>query len=300
MAAWTSPVHQLSVGSFGARDREFDKPCGLTVDRSGFLYVADAGNGRVQVLGPELSFLRKFGQGEGGLFKKAGRLAAPAGVAVDRACTCYVSDVKGGVLKYDGSGHYLGEFVARGKGEGRLNYPRGICFNADGNLWVADSHSDRLQLFDPQGNLLLVLGGPGSDPEGRGQFQRPSGLALDSEGCLYITDTLNDRVQKFDPRGSFLGRFGGTSRGEGGFSRPRGIAVDAWDRVYVVERMNHRVQVLNSDGHSLGTFGSEGKKDGQFREPYGIAIDQQSRVYVSDNLGDRIQSFALSAPGPVS
>lgn len=297
MGAWTSPVHQLSFGGWGASDGDFDKPCGLAVDRSGLVYVADAGNGRVQVFDAEGRFRRKFGRGEGGWLKKVGKLVTPAGVAVDQTGTCYVADVKSGVLKYDKDGQYLGQFATKGKGEDQLNWPRGICFDADGNLWVVDSHSDRVLLFDPQGRLLLAFGGPGRDPEGRGQFQRPSVLVIDSEGCLYVTDTLNNRVQKFDARGRFLAKFGAGGQGEGELFMPRGIAIDQWGRVYVVERMNHRVQVFNPDGHSLGTFGGEGKRDGQFREPYGIAIDEQSRVYVSDNLGNRVQWFSLSAPG---
>jgi len=296
MEHWTPPTHQLSFGTWGGADGDFDKPCGIAVDRSGLVYVADAGNGRVQVFDGEGRFRKHFGRGEGGWLKKVGKLLAPSGVAVDSAGTCYVGDVKLGVHRYDNSGHYLGPFAVKGRQEGQVDWPRGIHFAADGNLWVVDSHNNRVQLFDPQGRVLLVFGESGSHPEGRGQFQRPSDLATDSEGCLWVTDTLNNRVQKFDSGGHFLAMFGTSGQGAGQFLWPRGIAIDRWGRIYVVERTNHRVQVLSSRGDPLGSFGGNGRKDGQFNEPYGVAIREGSQAYVTDNVGSRVQRFLVSAP----
>jgi len=39
-----------------------------------------------------------FGRGEGGLFKKVGKLAQPAGIAVDAAGNSYVADMKLGCI----------------------------------------------------------------------------------------------------------------------------------------------------------------------------------------------------------
>jgi len=289
-----SVAHQLSFGSWGGGKGLFDKPCGIAIDAAMNVYVADAGNGLVQVFDPQGTFLRAFGRGEGGWLKKVGKLIAPAGVAVDATGACYVTDVKLGVVKFNHDGHFLASFGLKGKREGELDWPRGIHFDPEGSLWVVDSHNHRVQRFDPEGRFLLSFGGSGDDNEGRGKFNRPSDLAIDSEGCLYVTDTLHSCVQKFDPRGRFLAKVGSPGSGVGELWWPRGIAIDGEGRIFVVERMNHRIQVFDRDWRSLCTFGGEGKRAGQFNEPYGIAINGRSEAYVSDNGNNRVQRFAVA------
>jgi len=237
-----SVAHQLTFGYWGSGKGLFDKPCGIAIDAAMNVYVADAGNGLVQVLDPEGRFIRAFGRGEGGWLKKVGKLIAPAGVAVDATGACYVTDVKLGVFKFDHDGHFLASFGPKGKREGELNWPRGIHFDAEGSLWVVDAHNDRVQRFDPEGRFILAFGGPGDDKEGRGKFNRPSDLAIDSEGCLYVTDTLQSCVQKFDPRGRFLCTFGGEGRHHGQFKEPYGIAFNGRSEAYVSDNANDRVQ----------------------------------------------------------
>jgi tripartite motif-containing protein 71 len=287
-------THQLSFGRWGSRDGDFDKPCGLALDTRQELCVADAGNGRVQLFDPQGKFLRAFGRGEGGWLKKVGKLIAPAGVAVDAAGACYVTDVKLGLCKFDRDGHFVGSLTQKGKREGQLDWPRGVHFDLDGSLWVVDAHNHRVQRFDTEGRFLSGFGEEGDDPSGGGKFNRPSDLAIDSEGYLYVTDTLHSCVQKFDRDGRFLAKLGSPGSGDGQLWYPRGIAIDGAGRIYVVERMNHRVQVFDRDGRFLCTFGSQGKRDGQFNEPYGIAIDDQTQVYVTDNGGNRVQRFSLA------
>jgi len=289
-----SVAHQLTFGHWGGGKGLFDKPCGIAIDAAMNVYVADAGNGQVQVLDPQGTFIRAFGRGEGGWLKKVGKLIAPAGVAVDATGACYVTDVKLGVFKFDHDGHFVASFGPKGKREGELNWPRGIHFDPEGSLWVVDSHNDRVQRFDPEGRFILAFGGPGDDKEGRGKFNRPSDLAIDSEGCLYVTDTLHSCVQKFDTRGRFLAKVGSPGSGEGELWWPRGITIDGQGRIFVVERMNHRVQVFDRDWRFLCTFGGEGRHHGQFKEPYGIAFNGRSEAYVSDNANDRVQRFAVA------
>jgi len=289
-----SVVHQLTFGYWGGGKGLFDKPCGIAFDAAMNVYVADAGNGQVQVLDPQGKFLRSFGHGEGGWLKKVGKLTAPAGVAVDATGACYVTDVKQGVLKFDHDGRFLASFGRKGKREGELDWPRGIHFDPEGLLWIVDSHNHRIQRFDPEGRFLLAFGGPGDDKEGRGKLNRPSDLAIDSEGCLYVTDTLHSCVQKFDSRGRFLAMLGSPGSGEGELWWPRGITIDEQGRIFVVERMNHRVQIFDREWRFLCSFGSEGKHHGQFNEPYGIALNARLEAYISDNGNNRVQRFAVA------
>jgi tripartite motif-containing protein 71 len=247
------------------------------------VYVADAGNGLVQVFDPQGTFLRAFGRGEGGWLKKVGKLIAPAGVAVDATGACYVTDVKLGVFKFDHDGHFLASFGHKGKREGELNWPRHSL--RPGGLpsgsWI---HNHRVQRFDPEGPPRLRRTGMTKGP----RSSSPSDLAIDRR------DAVRDRHAAQPCRLTARALPRGRLPAPGWASSRRAASPSTGGRIFVVERMNHRVQVFDRDGRYLCTFGGEGKRSGQFKEPYGIAINGRSEAYVSDNGNNRVQRFAVA------
>ena len=44
------------MGISGNGKLEFNKPCGLTFDQNGYLYICDSQNNRIQILSKELAF----------------------------------------------------------------------------------------------------------------------------------------------------------------------------------------------------------------------------------------------------
>lgn len=298
------------IGSFGAA-AGLGKPCGIAVDASGTIYVADAGYGQVVRLRPDGTLLDSFGRGEGGWFKKVGRLTSPTGIALEPDGSCWVADARGhAISRFGADGHFLTTFGHKGKAEGELNRPRSIRRDEDGSLWVVDAYNHRVQKLDPSGRVLMAFGHRGSDPAGNGTFEDPSDLAIDAEGLLYVTDTFNHRVQVFDRAGTFVRTFGTWGRDPGQLIRPRGIAVDAEGRVLVTETGGNRVQVFDPEGRSLAVFGGEGTKEGedrkgwratladaatkvgQFDMPYGIAV-VGSEILVADNQNRRIVRLGI-------
>jgi len=81
-------VHQLSFGSFGSADGQFNLPRGVAVDGSGNIYVADVGNNRIQVFNSAGTHQLSFGT----LGSADGQFNSPIGVAVDGSGNIYVSD----------------------------------------------------------------------------------------------------------------------------------------------------------------------------------------------------------------
>jgi len=269
------------------------KPCGIAVDASGTIYVADAGYGQVVRLRPDGTYLDSFGRGEGGWFKKVGRLTSPTGIAPEADGSCWVADARGhAISRFGPDGHFLMSFGRKGKAEGELDRPRSIRRDRDGSLWVVDAYNHRVQKFDPSGRVLLASGHRGSDPAGNGMFWNPSDLAIDDQGYLFVTDTFNNRVQVFDHDGTFVRRFGTWGRDPGQLIKPRGIAIDAEGRVFVTEIGGNRLQVFDREGRHLAAFGSEGRKDGQFDCPYGVVV-LDHELLVADNQNRRIVRLGL-------
>lgn len=92
----------------------------------------------------------------------------------------------------DAPGKFGGYFTAFGKDV--LRGPTGMCFDAQGRLWV-NSIGGRIQQFSDTGKYLSGFGAEGTKP---GEFYVPHGLAIDRRGSLYIVDSYNHRIQKFD------------------------------------------------------------------------------------------------------
>ncbi len=66
------------------------------------------------------------------------------------------------VQKLDRQGHVLQVIGSLGETLGQMVRPKGIAVDRAGRLYVADAATDSVQIFDPDGRLLLMLGGPGA------------------------------------------------------------------------------------------------------------------------------------------
>jgi uncharacterized protein (TIGR03663 family) len=177
-------------------------------------------------------------------------------------------------------------FGNAGTGDGQFTAPRAAAVGPDGLLYVADSGNNRIQVLDPDGNLVRAWGSAGAGP---GQFQEPWGIAVGDDGRVYVADTWNHRVQVFDPGGGYLSEWGGfmdiqgQADGEPGvFWGPRDIGLDAAGHVYVADTGNKRVQVFSPEGEFVAQWGGGGVIAGRFEEPTGVAIGPDGSVYVED------------------
>lgn len=178
-------------------------------------------------------------------------------------------------------------------GSGLLQSPKDVAVDAAGNLYVACGGSSTIQVLDPQGALLRVIGHAGSDPGG---LSEPWGVALGPDGEVYVADTWNHRVQVFDAQGRYLrswGIFGSTVDSAAGalLYGPRDIVVDAQGDVYVSDTGNKRVIKYDAQGEVLAVIGGAGSEAGQFQEPVGLALDADGNLYVADTWNQRIQVF---------
>ena len=182
------------------------------------------------------------------------------------------------VTKWGSSGTANGQFLG----------PIGVAVDSSGNVYVTDSHNNRIQKFDSNGTFITKWGSNGSAD---GQFGNQSYIALDSSDNVYVADYYNHRIQKFDSNGTFITKWGSPGSEDGQFNSPGGIVVDSSDNVYVVEHGNHRIQKFDSNGTFITKWGSNGSADGQFLLPNGVAVDSSDNVYVSDISNSRVQKF---------
>jgi DNA-binding beta-propeller fold protein YncE len=103
------------------------------------------------------------------------------------------------IQEYDATGQFVRKWGGFGSAQGEFkfnhDYPSRIAVDPDGNVFVADTDNNRIQVFDADGNFLYTFGSAG---KGNGQFNRPCGLAINPlSGELYVVDALNYRIQRF-------------------------------------------------------------------------------------------------------
>ena len=198
-------------------EARFDFPSGITIDKSGNLYVADTNNHCIRKVTPSGEVSTFAGSGMEGFADDRGsaaRFYRPQGITIDAEDNLYVADTWncrirkvtriGGVSTLAGSS---GGF-ADGTGSAAQFYrPRGICIDTEGNLYVADFESHNIRKVTSSGVAVTIAGnskglstsGNATFADGMGsaaQFSNPMDITVDTEGNLYVADSTNHRIRK--------------------------------------------------------------------------------------------------------
>lgn len=267
-------------GSFGSEFGQFNEAWDVTVDVEDSIYVADAGNQRIQ----------KFTD-DGLLFSHFDTGWYNVKIAVDSGGRMYTIDgTHSSIRKYLNNGILVDIFGgAPGSGDGKFDRPQGLATDAESNLYVADTGNNRVQKLDRYGRFITKWGTAGS---GDGEFENVYDLAIDSEGFVYTIDKGTQHIQKFTSEGVFVTSWGLPRIGDGQFIDVKSISVDPRGYVYITDTGNNRVQKFDSEGNFISKWGSLGEGDGQFNQPEGIATDSEGNVYVVDAGNHRIQKFS--------
>lgn len=145
---------------------QFNYPWGITVDKTGTVYVADSQNNSIRKVTPE------------------GTVTTLAGVSdfMNRGSA-------------DGT-----------KTQAQFWGPEGVAVDDAGNVYVADTGNRTIRKVTPKGAVTTLAGQPGSNghADGTGSMARfyPSGVAVDSAGNLYVVDSDSSTILKGFPASS--------------------------------------------------------------------------------------------------
>ncbi|XP_031446129.1 E3 ubiquitin-protein ligase TRIM71 [Phasianus colchicus] len=275
----------LSFGSEGDSDGKLCRPWGVSVDKEGYIIVADRSNNRIQVFKPCGTFHHKFGT----LGSRPGQFDRPAGVACDVSRRIVVADKDNHRIQiFTFEGQFILKFGEKGTKNGQFNYPWDVAVNAEGKILVSDTRNHRVQLFGPDGVFLNKYGFEGALWK---HFDSPRGVTFNHEGHLVVTDFNNHRLLVIHADCQSARFLGSEGSGNGQFLRPQGVAVDQEGRIIVADSRNHRVQIFESNGSFLCKFGTQGSGFGQMDRPSGIAVTPDGMIVVVDFGNNRILVF---------
>src|SRR5690606_19022491 len=203
-----------ALGSEGSSEGQFKFPVDAAVGADGCLYVTEHGNHRVQVFGPDGTFLKQWGK----LGTGNGEFDAPTGITISGQ-RVYVVDLNNGRAQiFNLEGVYQGQF-----GSGIFERPSHLAVAPDGLIYVTDYAKHVIWEFNADTSYRGMFGGEGA---GTRQFKQPAGIEIDAAGNIYIAERGNDRVQVLNPNTSYKTQWGTQGFGLGQFFAPRGLALD--------------------------------------------------------------------------
>ena len=226
---------------------------GVALDSAGNLFIADTANYRIREVSTGV-ITTIVGNGAGGFNGDNGpaastNVSAPAAVAVDRAGNLYIADtgsnrirrVSNGVVTTVAGNGTLGFKGDNGPAiSAQLYTPTGVAVDPAGNLYIADTFSNRIRRVSS--GVITTVAGNGTagfsgdnGPATFAQLSAPKSIAVDSAGNLYIADTSNNCIRKVSNgvittvAGNGTSGFSGDNGPATGaqLSAPAGVAVDS-------------------------------------------------------------------------
>ncbi len=256
------------------------------------------------------------------------QLALPAGIAFDATGNLYIADLNDNIIRRvdvagiittvagDGDQGFAGDGGA--PTDAQLDSPAGVAVDASGNLFIADTHNQRIRRV-AGGNITTIAGTGVAGFSGDGgaaasaMLNQPTALAVGPDGSLYVADTDNHRIRKivFGSNSTTITTVAGNGEqffsGDGaaatlaGLDSPNGVAVDAAGSIYIGDTHNQRVRVIDAAG-LISTLAGNGNKtysgdgaaaiDASLARPRGLSVDAIGNIYVADSDNNRIRLIA--------
>ena len=186
------------VGGLGDGSGLFNFPVALSTDSQGLIYVADRGNGEIDVLDADGKLVRSFGDD---------RLFIARDMALDaQRGRIYVADGPNHhIVIFDLGGNFLGTMGEFGTEQpAKLNFPNGVALGPNGELHVVDSGNAEVQIYSAGGDFLRSYGSRGDD---LGEFAVPRAVVVDSVGNSWVADAVAGYVTEFRADGTAVTRF---------------------------------------------------------------------------------------------
>ncbi|GAC1355667.1 MAG: hypothetical protein NVSMB3_01120 [Acidobacteriaceae bacterium] len=260
---------------------QLNSPQGVAVDAGANVYLADSGNNRIRrvdAVTHQISTVAGDGRaafgGDGGSAANAS-LNLPRAICLDATGkNLYIADTRNHRIRHvdlaTGTIETVaGNGVQGSAGEGvpatgaSLDSPESLTLDAQGNLYLAETHNHRVRRIDRNTKIIStvlgvgVSGASGTGPPGAaGASLLPRGLTTDPDGNLYVADAANHRTLRLDGATGLLSTAAGDATqgfaGDSGaatsasLNSPRALAISPGGLLTIADSGNQRVRQLQS------------------------------------------------------
>jgi hypothetical protein len=314
----------------------FNRPFGICIDQEGNLYLADAYNHCIRKISSDGMVSTYAGTGTAGYLDgpaSAAKFNQPINICLDEAGNMFVSDFLNQRIRKISPDMMVTTIAGSGiaglqdgpADQAKFNYPRGICLDDTGNIYIGDSWNHRVRKISLDGTVSTWAGGgatigvqsvgdyvDASDTAAR--FYTPCELSIDQANNIFVADAYNHRIRKIDANrmvttvagsGDSGPDAGGFQNGPGDqamFKVPTACYVSLTGSIYVGDGQNQRVRKISPNG-MVSTFagsGETGFENGPdslatFDFPRGCVMDYEAhRLYVVDYNNHAVRIIHVS------
>ncbi len=205
---------------------------GVTVDKSGAIWVLDKKKYRVAKLDESGKVVLSFGSEGSG----AGQFNNPSAIAVSGSGLVFVADRSNrNVQIFRADGVFLN--ALNGENAGKLSSPVSMVFDQHDNLYILDASRNSVLSYSSAGKSL---GEFGKTKEGN-LLSEPLSLMAANDEVLVLD---SNQVKVFSPKGQLLRTFGAKGAGTGAFDEAVAIAYAGGSNLMISDTGNKRVQLL--------------------------------------------------------
>ncbi len=261
-------------------------------------------------------------------------LMLPSATAFDAAGNLYFAETGNHVVRKVTSAGIITTVAGNGvqgfAGDGglatsaELDSPAGLALDAAGDLYIADSHNQRIREVNAATGIIATIAGTGAAGfSGDGgaataaKLDLPTALAFDAAGNLYLADTNNHRVRRIAAATGAITTIAGNGveafTGDNGpatsasIDSPNGLALDAAGNLYIADTHNGRVREVSAASGLISTVAGAGVVGGNAQSfggdngpataaglalPRGLAMDAAGNLYFADSANHRIRRIS--------
>jgi uncharacterized protein (TIGR03437 family) len=316
---------QISTVLGGATGITLLTPIAVTLDLAGDIFVADA-TAVVHEFTAAGGWINAAGTGAAGFSGDGGpansaQLTQPLDLSADLNGNLYIADQNRvrevnsqaiiRTVAGDDYQHAIGDGASATAAE--LYLPSGVGLDSAGNLYIADTGTNRVRQVAPSGTISTAAGTGAALPGGEATpatttpLMTPMGVGVDPFGNLLIVETGAHRIREVAADGRIRTIVGTGVAGMGPESlpptqtqlrAPRGVCLDRAGNLYVVDTANHRVLrvppagvVTTAAGNGApGAAGDGGSaRLAQLNQPSACTVDTAGDLYIADTYNHRIR-----------
>ena len=246
-----------------AIEAALNAPAGIALASDGSIFVADGRNNRIRRISPDGVITTVAGRADGEAAIVDIDLRGPSDITLDSTGRLYIADSwSHRIVRVDLSNQKWSVVAGTGQAgfsnEGgsatsaKLEVPKGITIDDDGNLFIADTGNNVIRRVDAATGFITTVagqqqagrhgdGGPATDAYLFG----PKGIDIDDDGNLFIADTYNDLVRRVDAETDKISTVVIRS---GALARPNAVDITDSGRLVVTDTGNDRVISMMLDG----------------------------------------------------
>jgi sugar lactone lactonase YvrE len=256
----------------------------IATDGDGNTYILDSAHNRIRKVDDDGTITSVAGTGSSGDGNDGGpAIATPldlfpvGGISIDNTGNLIIAEtVNNKIRKVDGQTGVITTIAGNGNpampnsnaGDGglatkaELAAPTSTATDSNGNIFIAESKSNRIRRVDAKTGIITTFAGNGrgafsgdGGPAINASLNNPNKIIFDLKGNLLIADTDNDRIRIIDVKTGIINTIAGNGTrgfsGDGGsalmasLAAPKGLTVAPNGAVLIADTGNNRVRLID-------------------------------------------------------